>query len=153
MIKFLSLAFYIYDFTRGTIWKFRENKWKNQLVDKNGESGEFSWNLVLSIRRKQPVSLFELVPILHGVSEDISGVVVKDLTPNSTEQNTAVFRNIGPSPFPVSCLHKSAELEGTEKPFDSILYHDDLSKNRWKPKLNDNELASLFTFLKKRGLE
>ena len=53
----------------------------------------------------------------------------------------------------MSCLCKSADLEGTKKPFDSVLHHDALGKNKWKPKMNDNELVSLSSFLKKRGLE
>ena len=148
-----ALAITLYDFTRGTIWKIRENEWKEKLGDKYDQKSVRIWHPGLSIKKKQPRTFYELVPILHGSTGNRNGVVVKGLTSFRGENHTTVFRDIGPSSFQVGAVFKGDKIMPGEKPAGYWYEHNAVAQNHWKPKLDEDEQKSLLDFLKKRGLD
>ena len=148
-----ALAITLHDFTRGTIWKIRENEWKEKLGSKYDQKSKRFWHPGLSIKKKQPRNFYELIPVLHGSSGNRDGVVASGLTSRRGEYHTTVFRDIGPSFFQVGDVFKGDKIMPGEKPTGNWYQHNAVAKNHWKPRLDEDEQRSLLNFLNRRGLD
>ncbi len=147
------LALTLYDFTRGTIWKVREAIWKETLGKKYDQKSTKVFHFGLSIRKKQPQSLHEMVPILHGTSGESGKVVARGLSRKGGDLYATSFRHIGPSSFRTGTVFQGDKILPAEKPEGYWYEHNPVVKNHWKPNLNEEEQGQLISFLKRRKLD
>ena len=151
--KLHSLALALMDFTRGTVWKVREAFWKKTLGKEYDQKSTKVFHFGLSIRKKQPQSLHEMVPILHGTSGESGKVVARGLSQKEGDLYATSFRHIGPSSFRTGTVFQGDKILPCEKPAGYWYEHNTVVKNHWKPTLDKGENIQLLSFLERRNLD
>ena len=151
--KLHSLALALMDFTRGTVWKVREAFWKETLGKEYDQNSEKKWHPGLSIRKKQPLGLFEMIPMLHGTTGSSGPVVARGLTPQKKSSHPTSFGHLAPASVQARSAFQGDKIMPAESPAGYWHEHNPIAKNHWKPKLDEVEHTQLVAFLERRNLD
>ena len=146
-------ALSLLDFTAGTLWRVREDVWKDKLGEDYDQESTRTWHPGLSIRKKQPQGFYEMIPMLHGTSANTGEVIVKGLTPDKGDYHTTSFGHLAPASVRSGMVFTADKVMPGEKPEGRWHDHNPITKNHWKPRLNEWEHNQLIEFLRRRRLD
>ena len=139
----------LFDYSIGTLWKIREDLWKERDLNYDQNSNR-KWHPALSIKQVPVCDSLEAIPVLHGTSKGskYTSVIVKNLMEKNTPDKETYFgRIIAPMIMP--------DFTDAEK--SDVLIVGDLSvkrieKNSYKPKVTDEEMKQLKKWLLRKGM-
>lgn len=77
MQRLLGMAL---DVSLGTVWRVREHLWMQTFGRGYDQNSTRLWHPGVSLRQTPPAALYEMVPMLHGTTDEQGPVVVHGLT-------------------------------------------------------------------------
>ena len=145
-----TVAFnFLVDYKVGTLWKVREDLWKEKRVDYD-QNSDREWHPALSIKRTKICDSLEAIPLLHGTSRGSkrTSVIIKGITKEEGPDKKTYFgRIIAPMIMAdFTDAVKTDKLIGKEFDIKRIV------RNSHKPKIDDEEKKQLEKWLTRKGL-
>ena len=137
------------DYSIGTIWRVREDVWKERKTDYDQTSNRL-WHPGLSIKRTKINNSLEAIPMLHGTSRGSKrkSVIIKGITEEEGPEKKTYFGRI------IAPLLMS-DFTDSEKSDKQVVKEFDVQhivRNSHKPKITDEEMVQLKKWLVKKGM-
>jgi hypothetical protein len=143
------------DVSIGTVWRIREDAWRDYLAHYDGEKRD--WHPGLSVRAEPVSSLYEMIPLLFGSSSWTGPVPVRGLTRERGPRSLTWFgRRVQPAYFPVPEF-ADPRPSPRSRAHPGELVGRDLDRyrvavNHDKPRLDPDELEDLKRWARSRRL-
>ena len=149
MDRLLAMFNSFYNYSVGTLWKVREDLWKEKLSKDYNSSRK--WHPALSVRNGKITTTYDRIPILFGTSKGKHKrhVVVKGVTREGGKNKLTFFGKFIVPMYMADFTGQNSQprnLTGWELDSRPIV------KNCDKPKLTDDEFNQLKNWMKKKGL-
>ena len=138
MDRNISAFNFLFNYSIGTLWYIKEELWEKRIHSSENYNSDRYWHPGLSIRRTRIVDSYELVPMLHGTSRSSrrNSIVVKGITEHAGENKETFF----------------GRLFAPIQPADMLFDKKNISKNRHKQTITNQEMKQLESWMKSKGL-
>jgi hypothetical protein len=140
----------LYDYSKGTLWKVREDLWQESKLNYD-QNSKRKWHPGLSVKENKMITSCESIPVLHGTSKgnpEKSVVVTGITSERSNDEKTYFGRILAPLN-----MYDFISNERSNRLVVESLEVRRIESNSNKLKINKEEMEQLENWLVRKGLK